>query len=124
MSDERLRDARVVTPDEPGELVVGLLFALTPAEHATLGHTRGWCHNSALCRLCAAENRAYRAETDVRETANLNRGLRHSLDGLIDQVERLRGQLEQVRDTNRARLQRTQRHEQARQTLRGIPPRV
>lgn len=28
---------------------------LTPEEDALVGHVRGYCHNSAVCRLCAAE---------------------------------------------------------------------
>lgn len=31
-------------------------------EFTLIAHVRGWCHNSAVCLLCKAEDRAYKAE--------------------------------------------------------------
>jgi hypothetical protein len=37
----------------------------TAAEWATLSHTRGWCHDGAVCAICVVERRAYDAEQQL-----------------------------------------------------------
>ena len=32
------------------------------AEFVAVAHLRGWCHNSVVCPICKAEDRAYQAE--------------------------------------------------------------
>lgn len=65
----------------PGTQIV----AEDAAEQALIGHTRGWCHNSTVCALCAALNEQANARVMAeRQHAHARTQELRAIDAQVD----------------------------------------